>query len=95
MPTPEEIKEYVDNALNEWCTENLQIVEPWHQVVEDLSFIAANAIQELSKDYCIVPKERVDTIYAEAATQPDGPLSSEDFINLGMRAAINKIFGNG
>lgn len=56
--TLEDIKQYVDDALNEWCTNHLEIVEPWHQVVEDLSFIAATAIQNISKDYSIVPKNQ-------------------------------------
>lgn len=49
MPTPEEIKKIVEIFLDDWCTEHKEIIEPWHQIVEDLT----NAI---IKDYCIVPK---------------------------------------
>ena len=64
MPTSEEIEEYVDDALNEWCTKNFQIVEPWHCVVEDLSHIAADALVNISKDYCIVSKSKMKKKYA-------------------------------
>lgn len=49
-------KEYVDDALNEWCAKNRQIVEPWHEVVAELTHFAVNALQKLSKNYAIVPK---------------------------------------
>ena len=45
------IKKIVENFLNDWCTEHQEIIEPWHQVVEDLT----NAIV---KDYCIVSKAK-------------------------------------
>lgn len=56
-------KEHTEDALEDWCTENGQIVEPWHCVVADLSFIAAKAIQNISKTHCIVEKDKVRAIY--------------------------------
>ena len=60
--TAEDIKEYVEEALDDQCTNNLQIVEPYHCVVEDLSHIAEIAIQKLSDKFCITEKEKIEAI---------------------------------
>ena len=54
-----EIKKYATLALNEWCTKNDQIIEPWHDAIQDLQHIAIEIIQQLSRDYCIVSREFV------------------------------------
>lgn len=98
MPTPEEIKEYIDEALCEWSTKNRHIVEPWHQVVEDLSFIASNAIQNLSKNYCIVPRNKVMDYYKSQQKQLNSPCNDprdayEQSDARSQILAIENIFG--
>ena len=85
MPTPEEIKKIVENFLDDWCTEHKEIIEPWHQIVEDLT----NAI---SKDYCIVPKRHIQMRHASCCALAETDLARKDMY-MCQKRVLESIFG--